>query len=95
MKKEKFYINGQLSKIGQFREAEQTLIKSGKHRKHRLGNFGPYYPEKLTRIVKPVETFIYEGYEFIIVESEGMSFSLDTLQLSKPHTQKECWFQPV
>jgi len=33
--------------------------------------------------------------EFTIIESQVMSFSFDTLSVSKPYIQKEAWFQPV
>lgn len=76
-----------------FRRAKDLLIQKGLYGK--LGNFGPYYPNKDNRCFTKLETFVLDDIEFTIIESEVMSFSLGSLELSKPYMQKEAWFQPV
>lgn len=76
-----------------FARAKEILIKAGIYRT--LGNFGPYYPNKEGRKHKKLETLVIEGMEFTIIESEVMSFSLDSMRVSSPYIQKEAWFQPV
>jgi hypothetical protein len=60
-----------------------------------MGNFGPYYPNKASRIHTKIETFVIEDIEYTIIESEVMSFSFNTLSTSPPYKQREAWFQPV
>ena len=93
MQKEKRYVNGQLEVSGQHTKARDILVRAGIYR--RLGNFGPFFPNKLNRQFSVVETFVREGFEFTIIESEVISFSLGTLTASAPHKQLEAWFQPV
>ena len=73
--------------------ARDILVKAGIYRT--LGNFGPYFPNKESRRHKKIETFIIEDIEFTIIESEVMSFSFDSMGMSKPYIQKEAWYQPV
>ena len=93
MKQQKNYQNGMPEDRSDFARAKEILIKAGIYRT--MGNFGPYFPNKESRIHKKIKTFIIEGMEFTIIESEVMSFSLDSLSVSKPYIQKEAWFQPV
>lgn len=76
-----------------FIRAKTLLINAGVYRT--MGNFGPYLHDKESRIFKKIKTFIIEDMEFTLIESEVMSFSLDSLSVSKPYIQKEAWFQPV
>jgi len=92
MKREKCYVNGRVEQAGEMKAAKEILIREGIYRT--LGNFGPYFPNKLDRQVKHLETFSKGGFEFTIVESEVMSFSFDSMSVSKPYLQKEAWFQP-
>ena len=77
----------------EFKTAKALLLQKGIYQ--RMGNFGPYYPNKAKRIVQVIETFVLEGMEFTIVESEVMSFSFSSMSVSEPYKQKEAWFQPV
>ena len=92
MQKEKRYVNGRVEERGQMTTAREILVKADIYRT--LGNFGPYFPNKLDRQVKLIETFVKDGFEFRIVESEVMSFSFDSMSVSKPYIQREAWFQP-
>jgi hypothetical protein len=89
----KTYVNGQTEESGHFVQARDILVKAGIYRK--LGNFGPFFPNKLQRHFSIVETFVKDGFEFNIIESEVISFSLDTLSTSAPHRHREAWYQPV
>ena len=89
----KTYVNGLESDFSDFGRAKDALIKAGLYRK--LGNFGPFYPNKLKREFSVVETFVLDGFEFTVIESEVMSLSFDLLTVSQPHKQLEAWFQPV
>jgi len=93
MKQQKNYQNGMPEDPSDFARAKEILIKAGIYRT--MGNFGPYFPNKESRIHKKLETLVIEGMEFTLIESEVMSFSLDSLSVSKPYIQKEAWFQPV
>ena len=90
----KLFVNGvEDNSSGHFKAAKEALIKAGLYRT--MGNFGPLYPNKLDRCYKHIETIVLEGYEFMIIESEVMSFSFSSMEVSKPCTQREAWFQPV
>ena len=93
MKKTKTYINGQPEIAGQHTAAREVLVKAGIY--GRLGNFGPFFHNKFSRRFSIVETIVRGGYEFTIVETEVMSFSLDSLSVSRPRKQLEAWFQPI
>jgi hypothetical protein len=93
MREPKKYLNGNSEQPTDFSVAKNLLIKAGVYRT--LGNFGPYFPNKESRIHNKLETFVLEGMEFTIIESEVMNFSFDTLSVSAPQKQKEAWFQPV
>jgi len=93
MREPKKYLNGNSEQPTDFRVAKNLLIKAGVYRT--LGNFGPYFPNKESRTHNKLETFVLEGMEFTIIESEVMSFSFNTLSVSAPQKQKEAWFQPV
>ena len=93
MKQSKQYINGNEQKRGDMTRAKELLIKAGLYRT--MGNFGPYFPNKESRHHKKLETLIIEDIEFTIIESEVMSFSFDTMGVSKPFIQKEAWFQTI
>ena len=93
MRKPKLYVNGMEDSIDHFRAAREELLKAGIYQ--RLGNFGPLFPNKLDRHYKHIETLTLGGYEFMIIESEVMSFSFSTMEVSKPHTQREAWYQPL
>jgi len=87
------YVNGKEEQTGEFAKAKEVLIREGIYRT--LGDFGPYVPNKLKREVDVIDTFVLDGFEFTIVESEVMSFSLSSLKVSSPYKQKEAWYQPV
>jgi len=93
MKQPKKYINGNEEQRGDMTRAKDFLIQTGIYRT--LGNFGPYFPNKESRQHKKLETFQIEDIEFTIIESEVMSFSFDSMSMSKPYIQKEAWFQTV
>ena len=93
MKQQKNYQNGMPEDPSDFLRAKTLLINAGIYRT--MGNFGPYYPIKEGRKHKKLEILVIEGMEFTIIESQVMSFSLDSLSVSKPYIQKEAWFQPV
>ena len=89
----KHYINGNEEKRGEMIRARELLINAGIYRT--LGNFGPYFPNKESRIHKKIKTFIIEDIEFTLIESEVMSFSFDSMRVSSPYIQTEAWFQTV
>ena len=93
MKQQKNYQNGMPEDPSDFLRAKTLLINAGIYRT--MVNFGPYYPIKEGSKHKKLETLVIEGMEFTIIESQVMSFSLDSLSVSKPYIQKEAWFQPV
>jgi len=95
MRKQQTYNNGiaVTDSIADYSRAKGILLRKGIYQT--LGNFGPYYPNKADRIVTHLETFVQEGMEFTIVSSQVISLSLGSLTASKPHIQKEAWFQPV
>ena len=93
MRKPKLYVNGCEEASNHFREAQAAATQAGFYRS--LGNFGPLFPNKLSRRYKLIETVVHGGYEYMIIESEVMSFSLSSMEVSKPHIQREAWFQPV
>jgi hypothetical protein len=89
----KHYFNGNEEKREDYLRSKQLLINAGIYRT--LGNFGPYFPNKESRIHKKIKTFIIEDIEFTLIETEVMSFSFDSMDVSKPFIQKEAWFQTV
>ena len=91
--KKKNYQNGMPEDHSDFARAKELLIKAGIYKT--IGNFGPYFPNKESRIHKKVDRFVIEDIEFIIIESQVMSFSFDSMRVSSPYIQKEAWFQPV
>jgi len=95
MRQPKIYQNGIEVKDAnaEFKRAKELLLRKGIYQ--RMGNFGPYYPNKESRYHTKVDRFIIDGMEFVIIESEVMSFSFDSLSVSKPYIQKEAWFQPT
>jgi hypothetical protein len=93
MREPKRYVNGVAEQSGDFARAKDLLISKGLYRT--LGNFGPYFPNKESRIVTHIETFVLEEMEFTIVESEVMSFSFGSMGVSEPYRQKEAWYQPI
>ena len=93
MKRKNHYVNGMVEVPGQMREARQLLATDP--RGQRLGNFGPFFPNKLERCYRHIETFTLGGYEYTIIESEAMSFSFSTMGVSEPTLQREAWFQPI
>lgn len=93
MRTPKLYVNGMEEQSGQHKEAKEVLQRAGIYRT--LGNFGPLFPNKLDRVYTHIETITLEGYEYMIIESEVMSFSLGSMTMSDPYIQREAWFQPV
>ena len=93
MRKPKLYFNGMAEDPSDFRRAKAALITAGIYRT--LGNFGPYFPNKESRTHKKLEVIVLDGIEFTIIESEVMSFSFDSMSVSRPYIQKEAWFQPI
>ena len=93
MQQPKQYINGNVEQRGDMLRAKELLIKAGIYRK--MGNFGPYFPNKEQRSHKKIDIFIIEDIEFTIIESEVMSFSFSTMGVSDPYIQKEAWFQTI
>ena len=90
----KNYVNGKPIELGETKKAKEILLEKGIYQT--LGNFGAYTPNKLSRSgIKEIEMFVKDGFEFRIIESEVMSFSLTSLEISKPYIQKECWYQPI
>jgi hypothetical protein len=87
--KEQTYINGvPVADAGtEFRRAQALLVRAGLYRK--MGNFGPYLPDKAGLIVTPVETITIEEMEFTIVESAYMGLG------GGGGRQQEAWFQPI
>jgi len=78
---------------GQMSAARDLLQRAGLYRT--LGNFGPLFPNKLDRLYRHIETLTIGEYEYMIIESEAMSFSLASMEMSSPYKQREAWFQPV
>lgn len=93
MRKPKLYVNGMEEQSGQMKEAKEVLQRAGIYRT--LGGFGPLFPNKLDRMYKHIETITLEGYEYMIIESEVMSFSLGSMTMSDPYIEREAWFQPT
>lgn len=90
---QKNYQNGALAESSDFSRAKEILIRAGIYQK--MGNFAPYTPSRVNRIHKVLETLVIDGMEFTIIEQEVMSFSFDSMSISKPYIQKEAWFQPI
>jgi len=93
MKPTKKYINGLEENSGDLSRARAQLIKSGIYQT--LGNFGPFFPNKLNRTYQVIDRFEKEGFEFTIIESEVMSFSFNSMTVSEPHKQREAWYQRI
>jgi hypothetical protein len=93
MRAPKLYVNGVTEQSGDFKRAKELLVKAGLYQK--MGNFGPYFPNKESRLVTKLETIVLEDMEYTIIESEVMSLSFSQMEVSKPYMQKEAWFQPV
>ena len=93
MRKPKLYANGMEEKPGQMKEAREVLQRRGIYRT--LGNFGPLFPNKLEYQFNHIETLAMEGYEYMIVEREVMSFSLGSMTMSEPYVERVAWFQPI
>lgn len=93
MRNPRLYVNGMEEQLFQHKEAREILQRAGIYRT--LGNFGPLFPDKLARSHKHIETITLEGYEYMIIESEVMSFSFSDMSVSKPYIQREAWFQPA
>ena len=93
MRKPKLYANGMEEKPGQMKEAREVLQRRGIYRT--LGNFGPLFPNKLEYQFNHIETLVMEGYEYMIVEREVMSFSLGSMTMSEPYVERVAWFQPI
>ena len=93
MKQHKCYVNGLEEKRGELTRAREILVTSGIYRT--LGNFGPFFPNKLKRSYQVIDRFEKEGFEFTIIESEVMSFSFASMGTSQPHKQREAWYQPI
>lgn len=93
MRAPKLYVNGVTEQSGDFKRAKELLVKAGLYQK--MGNFGPYFPDKESRLVTKLETIVLEDMEYTIIESEVMSFSFNQMGVSKPYMQKEAWFQPI
>ena len=81
MRKPKLYVNGMEEQLGQVKEAREILQRRGIYR-------------KLEYQFKHVETLVLEGYEYMIIEREVMSFSLGSLTMSEPYVERVAWFQP-
>jgi hypothetical protein len=92
MKRTKHYVNGLPESRGEGLAAKEFLVRTGLIRK--LGNWGPFFPNKLHRQFSVVETFVREGFEWTIIESEVISLGLN-LETSAPHKSLEAWYQPV
>ena len=90
----KTYVNGNPIQSGEWQKAKSILIAKGIYQT--LGNCGDYTISKLSRLkIKEIETFVEDGFEFRIIESEVMSLSLSSFNVSKPYIQKECWWQTI
>lgn len=89
----KNYINGLPILSGEHTKARNLLINEGIY--STLGNFGPFTPNKLDRNYKTTKIIRLEEFEFHIIESEVMSFSFDSMSISKPHKHREAWFMPL
>ena len=88
----KHYVNGLPETSGEGIRAKEFLVRTGLIRT--LGNWGPFFPNKLGRQFSVVETFVREGFEWTIIESEVISLGLN-LETSAPHKSLEAWYQPV
>lgn len=93
MRQPKIYQNGLTEDPTDFHRAKEALIKAGLY--GTMGNFGPYFSNKESRAHKKIDRYVLEGMEFTIIEQEVMSFSFDSMSISKPYIQKEAWFQPI
>jgi len=93
MRRPKVYVNGREEQRGDMTRAKELLVKAGIYQK--MGNFGPYFPNKESRYHTKLEVLVIEDMEYTIIESEVMSFSLGSMSMSEPYMQKEAWFQPI
>ena len=93
----KTYHNGitvtQEEENANWHKAKALLQREGVY--ETLANFGPFFPNKAKRLHKVIESFIREGLEFTIIESEAMYFSIESMQMSSPRREREVWYQPV
>ena len=89
----KQYVNGMMEETSHFKKAKEILVRKGLYQK--MGNFGPYFPNKESRIHSKLETWVEDDMEFIIIESQVMSFSFSSMETSNPYKQREAWYQPV
>jgi hypothetical protein len=88
--KTRTYVNGVSEQLSDMTKAREILQKEGIY--NSLGNFAPYFPNKLSLHQTIIKKFEIEEFEFIMVEYECMSLSLGG-HVSAPHKEKAIWFQ--
>lgn len=87
----RFYVNGIEYVVQHDREIKDIMSS-------KLGirmNIAPYTEHKANQDHNEIERKVIDGYELIFVEYEVMSFSFDTMNVSKPYMQKSVWFQKI
>jgi hypothetical protein len=88
--KTRTYVNGVSEQLSDMKKAREILMEDGIY--YILGNFGPYFPNKLDMNQTIIKKFEIEEFEFILVEYECMSLSLGGY-VSQPQKEKAVWFQ--
>jgi hypothetical protein len=93
MKTQKWYKNGKIYDGSGHKEVREILIRHGIKRK--ISNFGPFLQDRnIDKNNRLIDSFIFEGYEFSVIEYECMTLSWDFQSVSEPHLEKMIWYQP-
>ena len=94
-----FYANGVEVQRGDHPIAKEILTSMPQFR-GRLNNYGALTEKKQTILptisgYEEIERFIVKDFEFVVVNKQSMSFSLDTMVVSKPRLVTEVYWQRI
>ena len=94
-----FYANGVEVQRGDHPIAKEILTGMPQFR-GRLNNYGALTQKKQAILptlsgYEEIERFIVKDFEFIVVNKQSMSFSLDTMVVSKPRLVTEVYWQRI
>jgi hypothetical protein len=98
-RKSEFYANGVEVQRGDYPIAKEILTGMPKFR-GKLSNYGELTQKKQTILptltgYAEIERFIVKDFEFIVVTTKSMSFSLDTMVVSKPTLGTQVYWQRI
>ena len=94
-----FYANGVEVQRGDHPIAKEILTGMPQFR-GKLSNYGALTEKKQTMLPKltgyaEIERFIVKDFEFVVVTTESMSFSLDTMKVSEPRLGTQVYWQRI